>query len=100
MASDGTTTATVLASAIYRERQERRSRVKPHGPPPQLPSRRRPRRRLPRDQHQNDHHHSRDRPGRDDLRERGCPRRQPHRAGHGEGQQGGCHHCQGRLDHL
>ena len=93
VAGDGTTTATVLAQAIFRDGPQERDRGRePHGAPAgHRAGGREGGRRAPEDVEVHEGQEG-DRPGRHHRRQQRHDRRQPHRRGHGEGRQGRRHH--------
>ena len=93
VAGDGTTTATVLAQAIYREgSQARRRRAQPDGDQARHRQGRRGRRRGAQEDRQADQGPEGDRAGRHHQRQRRRGDRQDARRGDGEGRQGRRHH--------
>ena len=99
VAGDGTTTATVLAEAIYREGlQERHRRRQPDGAQARhREGRRRGGRRA--QEAVEARQGQEDRPGRRDLGQQRRRDRRAHRRGDGEGRQGRRHHRRGSQDH-
>ncbi len=96
VAGDGTTTATVLAQAIYREgAQAGGRRPQPDGHQARHRQGRRGRRGRAEEALQADQGPQGDRPGRHHLRQRRHHHRQHHRRGDGQGRQGGRHHRRG-----
>ena len=94
VAGDGTTTATVLAQAIFSEGlEERRRRRQPDGDEARHREGRRGRRSTSSKKHvEADQRQRGDRPGRHDLRQQRRDDRQDDRRGDGEGRQGRRHH--------
>ena len=104
LAGDGTTTATVLAQAIFREGpEERHRRRQPDGAQARHRPGRRGRRRAAQDHLGSLGRQEGNRPGRHHLGQQRQGDRQPDRRGDGEGRQGRRHHRrrgQGPGDHA
>ena len=99
VAGDGTTTATVLAQAIYREgSQARRGRAQPDGDQARDRQGRRARRRVAQEDGQVDQGPEGDRPDRRHQRERRQGDRRQARRGDGEGRQRRRHHGRREQD--
>ena len=99
-AGDGTTTATVLAEAIYREGLKyRHRRRQPHRHSARHQQGRRSRRRPARQDHQEGQGQGGNQAGRHRFRQLGLPHRRHNRRRDGQGRQGRHHHGRGGEVH-